>query len=348
MKVCVVGGNGNIGYSVAKQLLIQGHDVTCYNRGLSGKIPEGARWIRCDRYDRGNFERKIKKEKFDAAIDMLCYNHEDALSSVRAFRGVGHIVICSSVATFGREFDYLPVEEDHPLRPWTDSEYGVGKAKADEVFWEAFKQGDFPVTLIKPSITYGTKLGIIRQIDNSPIWISRIRKGLPIVVSGDGVAMHQFMHVDDAGLAFALVLGREYSIGQVYNLVHKSFTSWDIYHRTVMKVVGREVEMIGVPSKTIFALKKTGFLNISDVFSHNSWFSGEKLHKDIPEFKENVSLEEGIRKVLIEMDKLGLIPDAEIGGWEDKLIDTQRGVDLMVGTTTSFNIMGFLKSALQR
>lgn len=342
MKVCIVGGNGNIGYSVVKQLLAFGHDVTCFNRGLTGNVPEGAKWIKCDRYNREDFEKKIKREKFDAAFDMICYNREDALSTVRAFKGIGHVIICSSVATYGREFDYLPTAEEHPLKPWTDSEYGVGKADADVVFWDAYNQGDFPVTFLKPSITYGTKLGIIRQIDNNPIWLDRVRKGLPIVVSGDGISMHQFMHVEDAGLGFGLVLGREKCIGQTYNLVHKEHSSWDTYHRAVMKALEMEVEMVGVSSKTIFALKSAGFLNITDVFSHNSWFSGEKFIRDVPEFKQQVSLEDGIKKVILEMDKMGRIPQAEIGGWEDKLIEAQSRIKVMK-KNKGFNLKRFLR-----
>ena len=33
MKICVVGGTGNISTSIVKILLELGHDVTCFNRG---------------------------------------------------------------------------------------------------------------------------------------------------------------------------------------------------------------------------------------------------------------------------------------------------------------------------
>ena len=74
MKVCVVGGTGNISTSIVKLLLNQKHEVICLNRGMSGSVPEGARVIIGDRRDQNAFEKKIQNESFDVAIDMFCFN----------------------------------------------------------------------------------------------------------------------------------------------------------------------------------------------------------------------------------------------------------------------------------
>ncbi|SVE16459.1 uncharacterized protein METZ01_LOCUS469313, partial [marine metagenome] len=36
MRVCVVGGTGNISTPIVNLLVEIGHEVTCYNRGMSG------------------------------------------------------------------------------------------------------------------------------------------------------------------------------------------------------------------------------------------------------------------------------------------------------------------------
>ncbi len=92
MRICIVGGTGNITTSLVRTLLEQGHDVTCFNRGQRGNVPEGARLIVGDRHDREAFEQVMQRERFDAAIDAICFNAEDARSDVRAFRGVGHFI----------------------------------------------------------------------------------------------------------------------------------------------------------------------------------------------------------------------------------------------------------------
>src|SRR5919197_1226553 len=155
MRICVVGGTGNISAAIVTLLLQQGHEVTCFNRGRSGHVPHGASLMRGDRRDRETFERTMQAGGFGAGHEMVCFDREDAPSSVRAFRDVRHFVQCSTVCTYGIDYDWLPVTEDHPLRPVTA--YGRSKAEADALLMEIGHQQGFPVTIVKPSTTYGPK-----------------------------------------------------------------------------------------------------------------------------------------------------------------------------------------------
>ena len=62
----------------------------------------------------------------------------------------------------------------------------------------------------------------------------------------------------------------------------------------------------------------------SEVFSHSLHFSGEKLFKLLPEFKPKISLEEGMREILKEMDKDGRIINSANQNWEDRIIRKKR------------------------
>ena len=101
MKVCVVGGTGNISTSVVRALIGHGHEVTCFNRGRSAAPPDGVTLIEGDRKHRSSFERTMQNEAFDAAIDMICFDRDDAESDVRAFGGVSHFIHVSTVCTYG-------------------------------------------------------------------------------------------------------------------------------------------------------------------------------------------------------------------------------------------------------
>jgi nucleoside-diphosphate-sugar epimerase len=245
MKTLIIGGTGNISTSIVRLLLADGHEVVIFNRGQRGKPPAGVRQITGDRWDRPAFERALQTEDFDAAIDMMCFSAEDARSTLRALPEVGHFVMCSTVCTYGIDYDYFPSDETHPLRPITD--YARGKAAADAVFLEAYESSGYPVTILKPSTTYGPQQGLVRQVAWDFSWIDRIRKGKPILVCGDGNALHQHLHVDDAALAFTGVLGKPHTLGETYNLVNRGYITWVDYHRTAMQVLGREVDIVGVP-----------------------------------------------------------------------------------------------------
>ena len=322
MKICVIGGTGNISTSIVKHLLKQKHEVFCFNRGQSGSVPEGSHSIIGDRNDQEVFEKAMQDESFDIAIDMVCMDASQALSSIRAFRNVQQFVMCSTVSTYGVQHDRFPITENHPLRPTTD--YGRNKAKADAVLIDAHKRYGFPVTIIKPSTTYGPQMGLLRQISLDFAWIDRIRKGKPILVCDDGNTKHQFMHVDDAALAFSGVLGKKQCIGKVYNMVNRKYCTWAEYHTTAMKVIGKKVELVGVPYTDLERLKVPAFDICRDIFSHNLYYSSEKLFSDVPEFQPQISLESGMRQVLKVMDRDGRIPNSDKLIWEDQIIKRQR------------------------
>ncbi len=326
MKVGIVGGTGNISTSIARLLLEKGHEVVCFNRGQRGTPAQGTRTVHCDRKQRAEFEATVQAEQLDAGIDMICFNREDAESSIRAFRGVKQFIQCSTVCTYGVQYDWLPVSEDHPLRPITD--YGRNKASADAAYMEAWHKSGFPVTIIKPSTTYGPQLGAFRQIAWDFSWIDRIRKGKPILICGDGMAIHQFLHVDDAAVGFVGALDNARCLGQTYNLVPTGFTNWATHHRTVMSLLGREVELVGIPLEDLLAADPpVQNVNICrTIFAHNCYYDNARLRRDVPEFRPVMSLADGLRHVIATMDESGLIPNSDELPWEDRLIEAQRRV----------------------
>jgi len=324
MKICIVGGTGNISQSIVRLLLEQGHEIICFNRGQTTKAPEGVRVIHGDRHNRADFEQKMQAEKFDAAIDMICFNAEDAASSVRAFRGVGWFVQTSTTCTYGIQYDYFPSDETHPLRPTTD--YARNKVAADDVYLEAYHREKFPCIIIKPSTTYGPVQGMLRQVCWDFSWIDRVKKGKPILVCGDGNALHQHLHVDDIAKAFVGVIGKKHTIGQTYNAVNRGYITWADYHSLAGKILGKEVELIGVPFADLKQLNIPNFGICEDEFAYNAYYSSERLFRDVPEFHPQVSLEEGMAQVFEVMEREGRIPNSDELKWEDEIIEKQKRV----------------------
>lgn len=326
MKICIVGGSGNISQSIVRRLLEQGHEVACFNRGQTHRQVEGARVIQGDRWNREDFEHKMQAENFDAAIDMLCFGPEDAASSIRAFRGVGWFINTSTVCTYGVQYDYFPSDETHPLRPIT--EYARNKAAADNVYLEAWHREKFPAIILKPSTTYGPVQGMVRQVCWDFQWIDRVKKGKPILICGDGNALHQHLHVDDIAHAYAGVIGKEHTIGQTYNAVNRGYITWADYHRLAGKVLGKEAELVGVPFEDLKQLNVPNFGICEEIFAHHVYYSSEKLFRDVPEFHPQVSLEQGMTQVFEVMEREGRIPNSDELTWEDEIIAKQRKVRL--------------------
>ena len=185
---------------------------------------------------------------------------------------------------------------------------------------EAYARHGFPVTILKPSTTYGPMQGMLRQIAWEFSWIDRIRQGKPIVVCDQGQALHQHLHVEDAARAFAQVLGQAHGVGHTYNLVSEPAITWAAYHRTAMQVLGRDVELISVSLEDLRTYHVPRRKICHEIFAHHTSYSGAKLRRDVPEFCPVVSLPDGMRQVFAAMERAGRIPPADGKGWEDRLI----------------------------
>lgn len=327
MRVCLVGGTGTISTAVVPALLALGHEVTLFNRGQRAATvatPSGVRVIVGDRQDRPAFEAAMQAERFDAAIDFIAYNAEDAASSRRAFRDVRHFVHVSTVDTYGVQFDFYPTTEDHPLRPITG--YGRNKVAADADLLAAYHRDGFPVTIVKPACMFGGTAGPRRQLCRDLTYIDRIRHDLPVLIVDGGKAFGQFLHADDAAPAFAHMLGRERCIGQVYNLCWPHAWTWEEHHRALMTVLGHEVELISLPLDVLATLPIPGREICLTNYAFHRLFSPAKLLRDVPEFRPRLGLVEMIERAVAPLDAAGLIPAWTTVSWEDPLIAAMRGL----------------------
>src|SRR5947209_7975413 len=118
MKVLVIGGTGFLSGAVTRQLLAAGHAVTIFTRG-ERPLPnfEGeAQAIRGDRKDRAAFVARFAGSDFDAVVDCICCQPEEAEAGVAAFASSGaHLVVISTDFVYGAERT-LPMTEETPRR----------------------------------------------------------------------------------------------------------------------------------------------------------------------------------------------------------------------------------------
>jgi nucleoside-diphosphate-sugar epimerase len=320
MRVVVVGGTGNISTGVVKALLEWGHEVTVYNRGRHRSLlPDGLRHLVGDRKERDAFEETMQAERFDAAIDMICFNAEDAESTVRAFRGVRHLIHTSTVSTFGGPHDSAVITEETPLRPL--SPYGVNKVAADEVLMAAHNRGDFPVTILKPAYTWGPGMTIIRQISSTDRkWIDRVRGGRPILVADGGLGFLANCHSDDAGVAYAAALGRSVCFGEAYILTANVHTTGREYQARVAAALGCEVTQVDAPADLLVRAWPENTNQITGGGQWNRFFSIDKIARDIPEFAARITLEEGIPACIEWLEQEGRLEDSREDETEDRII----------------------------
>ena len=325
MKVLVIGGTGNISRAVVAALMEKNYEVVLFTRGLNpDPPPSGLNVITGDRRNRDNFKRLLAGQRFDYVIDMICFDLEDAQSDCFVFRDVvEHFIQCSTVMTYGPPFSGIYLDESSPLNG--HSSYSRNKRAADEYFLRKHQDSQFPVTILKPSLTFGANV-LLPQIGGDGSWIDRLRKGKPLLSAGDGQNLFQFLPSKNAGVAFSGILGRNASIGEVYNLVHPNPRTCDYWHQEVAESLEVHLDLVHVPQDILIELSPSRFGGLADNFGHTQIYEGSKLHALIPEFQPNPSLISDIRDSIEWMDSHGLTPDSDGKRIEDRIIDMVQRV----------------------
>ncbi len=328
MNVLVLGGSGVISRAIVNLLLEKKHTVAVFNRGsrtlpYNGKV----RQITGDRLDREDFESRMQQESFDAVIDMICFNEADARSTVAAFKdNSGQIIICSSVAAYKRPYRSVPtVESSESLFDDPSFEYAWNKAQVEHYLGEEFRSRQLPVTIIRPSLTYGpgaANVGVLRQ--NYGI-IDRIRKGKPLVMFGDGSTPWSFTFAPDLAKAFVGVIGHPQTFGQAYHACSEERCRWEDLYLEFGRVLGIEPRIVHISSELLVAANPELFSHLYLEKTFPGLFDNAKIRSVIPDFTCDISLHDGIKMMVEWFEKEANQVDPAKQSMEDRLVELYHG-----------------------
>ena len=322
MNVLVLGGTGVISRQIVNQLLDQ-HEVTVYNRNSKALSFKGeVRQIIGDRSDRKSFESAMKQESFDAVIDMICFNEDDARSTVAAFEDSGaQLVICSSVAAYKRPYRSVPtVESEEELFDDPIFGYAYEKAEMERYLNSVMASGRAPITIIRPSLTFGpgaANMGVLRQ--NFGI-VDRIRRGRPLVMFGDGSTAWSFTFTPDLAKAFVGVLGNSQTYGQAYHACSEERCRWEDLYLAFGTVLGKDVEIVHIPSELLVAANPDLFSHLYFEKTFTGLFDNSKLRGVLPDFRCDISLNDGVAMMVDWFEREANQVDPEKDELEEKLV----------------------------
>lgn len=322
MKVLILGGTGLISSGIVKSLKARKAQITVFNRGKTDdRLGEGVEHLSGDRNDFKAFEAAMAGSTWDAVIDMICFGKDTAESDVRAFAGrTGHLIFCSTVCTYGNTQTVIPTTEGTPQKPHSD--YGRNKLACEQIFLGAHASGKFPVTIIRPSHTFGPGGGIINNLGWAPTFVDRLRKGRPIIISGDGNGLWQSACAEDVGKSFAYAAGNKKCFGEAYNAVGDEWVTWDEYtQRTAAAIGAPKPRIVHIPADLLLALDRKRFGALDEIFQYHGIYSSAKLKRDVPEYRIEVSYEEAVRQTVAWMDQHGKVVACETDPFEDRLVE---------------------------
>ncbi|QWF77875.1 NAD-dependent epimerase/dehydratase family protein [Amycolatopsis sp. CA-230715] len=219
MRLLVIGGTSFAGRTIARDALGRGHQVTTFNRGLTGKDIDGVEALRGDRSADEDLQ-PLAGRAFDAVIDPSGQVPAHVLRTARALAGsVPFYAFVSTTAVY-QAWHTAGVDESAATWPGTADEDGdpadLAKLSARKRGCElAIEQTYGPDgCLIARS---GLLVGPHDNVGQVPWWLTRIAKGGRVIAPGDPARLLQLIDVRDLS---AFVLDQvEARAGGIHNIV---------------------------------------------------------------------------------------------------------------------------------
>jgi nucleoside-diphosphate-sugar epimerase len=223
MRVLVIGGSGFVGTTVVPTLQQFGVCVTVLNRGT--RSTPGARQLIADRNDRSKMiDLANSIGRYDAVIDTSSYSKDQTAIAWEAFnRKTDRWIHLGSASVYKETQGRLPSEVDAIGGAEVWESYGRDKSDADNFLLEHAQQAS--VTILRPPYLYGPHNDNDRE---SFVW-SRLLRGRPVLMPGDGQTQLQFLHVQDLANTMYAICKNSPSESTVFNIASPeilTFESW--------------------------------------------------------------------------------------------------------------------------
>jgi nucleoside-diphosphate-sugar epimerase len=298
MRVLFIGGTGFISAAVSRMAISRGFELYLLNRGSKIANLPGSHGLVADIHRPDDVRAAVRDVDFDVVVDWIAYTPDDIERDLVLFRGrIGQYIFISSASAYQKPPAHYLITEATPLHNpfW---EYSRGKIACEERLLQAYRDEGFPVTIVRPSMTYDSNLPIAIGGWGSYTLADRLTKGWPIIVHGDGASLWVVTHADDFGRGLLGLLGNERALGQAFHITSDEVLTWNQIYQTIAEALGVEANIVHIPSDYIarVAPELAGSL-----LGDKTWsvvFDNSKIKEFVPGFQATIPLRDGIRRTL--------------------------------------------------
>jgi nucleoside-diphosphate-sugar epimerase len=301
--------------------LQRGFDVTLLNRGQTDTRPpiEGARRLIGDATDAASLAAAIGSEEFDVVANFRSFLPAQVRADIELFAGrTGQYVYISSASAYQKPVAHLPITESTPLKNpfW---QYSRDKIASEDALVAAYRERDFPVTIVRPSHTYDETL---IPLEGGWTMLERMRRGKPVIVPGDGTSLWTLTHARDFAVGFVGLLANPVAVGDVFQITSDFVYPWNAIYRMLGAALGVEPQLVHVASETLArAIPAWGPGLLGDK-SHSVVFDNSKLRSVVPEFNPTTTFAQGAREIVAwyDADPARRVVDPALDATLDELV----------------------------
>jgi nucleoside-diphosphate-sugar epimerase len=303
MRVLFVGGTGLISSACSELAVARGVELFVLNRGVSKKhpVPQGAQLLVADVHgDPATLAALLRGQRFDAVVDWIAFTPADVERDIQLFDGrARQFVFISSASVYQKPPGHYLITEDTPLaNPYWD--YARNKIACEERLMREYRDAGFPVTIVRPSLTYGpSQIPLCVNSWQHPYTvIERMKKGKEVIIPGDGTSLWTLTWNGDFAKGLVGLLGREQAIGHAFHITSDEVLTWNQIYREAGHAIGVEPDLIHVPSDLIAAYDPRTLGSLIGDKANSAVFDNRKIKRFVPDFVASVPWSEGVRRAI--------------------------------------------------
>ncbi len=127
------------------------------NRGRNNDLVPEAEVLVADMADEARVRSLLQGRHFDVVVQFIAYRREEVFRDVNLFTGLtGQYIFISTASAYQKPPRNYLIDESTPLHnPYW--QYSRDKAACEERLMQAYREQGFPVTIVRPSHTYGER-----------------------------------------------------------------------------------------------------------------------------------------------------------------------------------------------
>jgi nucleoside-diphosphate-sugar epimerase len=298
VKVLFIGGTGNISAPVSRLCIERGMELFLLNRGMRTTDLPGGTLLRGDMTKPDTLRAILAGHRWDAVVNWIAFTESDIERDIALFRGVtGQYVFISSASVYQKPPSHPVITESTPLcNPYW--EYSRNKIACEERLNRAYRDEGFPVTIVRPSLTYDTVIPVAIGGWTEYTIIDRMKKGKKIIVHGDGTSLWTITHADDFAKGFAGLLGHQQVTGHAFHITSDEILTWNQIYQAVAAAAESELRAVHIPSDFIARHDTTLTGTLLGDKAASVIFDNSKIKRFVPDFTATIPFSQGIRRTL--------------------------------------------------
>jgi len=327
MKILFIGGTGKISTAVSPQVIAKGCELYLLNRGLQSENPPGSHSLTADINQPKAARAVLRDLQFDVVVDWIAFAPADIERDLALFKGrTKQFIFISSASIYQKPPTHYLITESTPLyNPFSD--YSSNKIACEERLLRAYRQENFPVTIVRPSYTYNHYFPLAVGGFGCYTLADRLKRGKPIIVHGDGSSLWVMTHAEDFGRAFVGLLGNPQAIGHAFHITSDEVLTWNQIYQTIAEALGVEANIVHIPSD--FIAQQAPDL-AGSLLGDKSWsvvFDNRKIKTFVPGFQAVIPFHEGIRRTAawFDADKKRRRVDPAVNQQMDRILKAYLG-----------------------